>query len=286
MGDMPNCLSLLCKIDSGLAHAYVKISAKNMDLTSIEVLENYPHLRYVELSGNHISDFSILNSLRSLLWLKANNNKATTARLSVAPYLQVLDFSNNNIGSVMGIEHPLLEQLNLSVNEIPSCEGFEPQTLPNLITLQMMNNKLTTTTGLENFAKLKHLFLAGNQITSLDGINTLDNLELLHLRGNQLVTFDNYFVENKNKKLKYINFRANSIKSMEEVKKLAVLPALDQVSFLENPIVEEEEFYRLDVLVYLRRLSRLDKEPYDEDEREQAQERHSEIMAEAEEKED
>ena len=40
-GDMPNCLSLLCKTDSGLAHAYVKLDAKQMKLTNVEALQAY-----------------------------------------------------------------------------------------------------------------------------------------------------------------------------------------------------------------------------------------------------
>ena len=40
----------------------------------------------------------------------------------------------------------------------------------------------------------------------------------------------------------------------------------------------EEDDYRLETLVRVRRLGRLDKDPFDEDEREQAQEKYEEMM--------
>lgn len=279
-GDMPNCLSLLCKTDSGLAHAYVKLSAKAMKLTDIEILEQYPHLRYVDLSGNLIQKFNDLNSLKSLLWLKASNNRSETARLDSLPYLQVLDFSYNKVQTVMGIEHPLLEQLNLSFNDIPSCVGLDTNMLPSLTTLQMRTNRLTSTNGLENFRNIKHLFLADNKIESLECISSLDSLELLHLRDNQIVSFGDDIVDGKLPNLRYINLRANRIEKFDEIKKLAVLPKLRELVLLENPIVEEED-YRLETLVRVRRLNRLDKDVFDDDEREQAQEKYEEMQEEA-----
>lgn len=277
IGDMPNCLSLLCKIDNGLAHAYVKLDAKGMKLTTIGHLSKYEHLRYVNVSQNFVQDLAPLNALRSLLWLKANNNRADSARLAPLPYLQVLDMSHNKIASVMGIEHPLLEQLNLSFNEIPSCEGLDTATLPNLQTLQMRSNQLTNSAGLENFKNLKHLYLGANNITSLEGISTLASLELLHLRDNQIADLAEDFKDGSLQKLRYINLRANNISSFDEIKKLSVLPKLTELVLLDNPIVEEDD-YRLETLVRVRRLGRLDKDPFDEDEREQAQEKYEEML--------
>ena len=155
-GDMANCLSLLCKTDSGLAHAYVKLDAKQMKLTNVEALQAYEHLRYVNLSQNFLENISTLNKLRSLLWLKINQNRLESARLEKLPYLQVVDFSGNKIRNVLGIEHPHLEQLNLNHNDIPSLEGLEPKDLPNLISLQLRSNQLSST-GAFDVEKLKKL---------------------------------------------------------------------------------------------------------------------------------
>jgi len=276
-GDMPNCLSLLCKTDSGLAHAYVKLDAKQMKLTNVEALQAYEHLRYVNLSQNFLENISTLNKLRSLLWLKINQNRLESARLEKLPYLQVVDFSGNKIRNVLGIEHPHLEQLNLNHNDIPSLEGLEPKDLPNLISLQLRSNQLSSTSGVENFKNLKHLFIAANRITSLEGISTLDSLEILHIRDNQIQSFGENFVDGCLKNLRYINLRANNVDKMEEVKKLSILPKLTELVLTDNPLVEEED-YRLEVLCRVRRLDRLDKDPFDEDEREQAQEKYEEMM--------
>jgi len=276
-GDMPNCLSLLCKTDSGLAHAYVKLDAKQMKLTNVEALEAYEHLRYVNLSQNFLENISTLNKLKSLLWLKINQNRLESARLEKLPYLQVVDFSGNKIRNVLGIEHPHLEQLNLNHNDIPSLEGLEPKDLPNLISLQLRSNQLSSTSGVENFRNLKHLFIAANRITSLEGISTLESLEILHIRDNQIQSFGENFVDGCLKNLRYINLRANNVDKMEEVKKLAILPKLTELVLTDNPLVEEED-YRLEVLCRVRRLDRLDKDPFDEDEREQAQEKYEEMM--------
>lgn len=276
-GDMPNCLSLLCKTDSGLAHAYVKLDAKQMKLTNVEALQAYEHLRYVNLSQNFLENIDTLNKLKSLLWLKINQNRLESARLEKLPYLQVVDFSGNKIRNVLGIEHPHLEQLNLNHNDIPSLEGLEPKDLPNLISLQLRSNQLSSTSGVENFRNLKHLFIAANRITSLEGISTLESLEILHIRDNQIQSFGENFVDGCLKNLRYINLRANNVDKMEEVKKLSILPKLTELVLTDNPLVEEED-YRLEVLCRVRRLDRLDKDPFDEDEREQAQEKYEEMM--------
>ena len=59
----------------------------------------------------------------------------------------------------MGIEHLLLEQLNLNNNKITSCEGLEDDKLMNLETIQLRSNLLTNTAGLESFQNLKFLFM-------------------------------------------------------------------------------------------------------------------------------
>merc|ERR1712167_470640 len=119
--------------------------------------------------------------------------------------------------------------------------------------------------------------IAANRITSLEGISTLESLEILHIRDNQIQSFGEHFVDGCLKNLRYINLRANNVDKMEEVKKLSILPKLTELVLTDNPLVEEED-YRLEVLCRVRRLDRLDKDPFDEDEREQAQEKYEEMM--------
>ena len=109
-------LSLLCKTGNGLAHAYVRLDAAQRELTEINILKNYIHLRYIDLSNNNLKDISPINSLTHLLTLKLDFNKLTSAKLDPLPYLQQASFSNNKIKSTEGIAHPKLEILNLNSN--------------------------------------------------------------------------------------------------------------------------------------------------------------------------
>lgn len=65
-------LSLLCRTGDGLAHAFVKLDLKDKELTDIEALRKYVHLRFLDVSNNHLTDLSPLTSLAQLLWLKAS----------------------------------------------------------------------------------------------------------------------------------------------------------------------------------------------------------------------
>ncbi|XP_031300043.1 leucine-rich repeat-containing protein 23 isoform X2 [Camelus dromedarius] len=155
---MKDALSLLCKTGNGLAHAYVKLEVKERDLTDIYLLRSYIHLRYVDVSENHLTDLSPLNYLTHLLWLKADGNLLHTARLNELPYLQIASFAYNKITDTEGISHPRLASLDLKGNHIRVVTGLDPQKLISLHTLELRGNQLDSTLGI-NLPKLKNLFL-------------------------------------------------------------------------------------------------------------------------------
>lgn len=83
------------------------------DLTDIFLLRSYIHLRYVDVSENHLTDLSPLNYLTHLLWLKADGNNLRSAHLNELPYLQIATFAYNQITDTEGISHPRLGILDL-----------------------------------------------------------------------------------------------------------------------------------------------------------------------------
>ncbi|CAM4434588.1 unnamed protein product [Lepidochelys olivacea] len=261
-------LSLLCKTGNGLAHAYVKLEAKEKDLTDISLLQNYIHLRYVDLSENQLRDLSPLGSLIHLLWLKVDGNRLTSTRLTELPYLQIASFAHNRIKDTEGITHPRLGSLNLKGNEIQVISGLDPGKLTNLHTVELRGNKLETTAGL-HLPKLKNLYLAQNFITHLEGLEELVQLTTLHLRDNKLETLDGF--SQSMKCLQYLNLRGNGILNVQEMAKLQVLPMLRALVLMDNPCSDEGE-YRMEALVLLPRLERLDKDFFEEDERAEAEE--------------
>ncbi|XP_032223448.1 leucine-rich repeat-containing protein 23 isoform X2 [Nematostella vectensis] len=265
---LADSLSLLCKTGNGLAHAYVRLDIHDKELTDISVLNCFIHLRYVDISGNSLKDLSPLNSLTHLLTLKADRNALSSAKLDELPYLQIASFTQNKIMDTEGINHPLLEHLNLSMNEIVEVSGLDPGKLSRLAILELRGNKLMTTTGM-NLENLRELYLAANTIRKVEGLDRLEHLTKLHLRDNQIDSLEGFSENMKN--LQYLNLRGNSISSNKEVQKLKCLPLLRALVLMENPVSDEDD-YRIEVLIALRRLERLDKDEYTEDERQEAEE--------------
>nr|XP_045374612.1 leucine-rich repeat-containing protein 23 isoform X2 [Camelus bactrianus] len=265
---MKDALSLLCKTGNGLAHAYVKLEVKERDLTDIYLLRSYIHLRYVDVSENHLTDLSPLNYLTHLLWLKADGNLLHTARLNELPYLQIASFAYNKITDTEGISHPRLASLDLKGNHIRVVTGLDPQKLISLHTLELRGNQLDSTLGI-NLPKLKNLFLAQNMLKKVEGLENLRNLTTLHLRDNQIETLSGFSKEMKS--LQYLNLRGNMVTDLRELAQLRDLPKLRALVLLDNPCTDEND-YRQEALVQIAQLERLDKDFYDEEERADADE--------------
>ncbi|XP_025020867.1 leucine-rich repeat-containing protein 23 [Python bivittatus] len=259
-------LSLLCKIGNGLAHAFVKLEVKEKELTDITLIQNFIHLRYVDLSDNLLRDLSPLAFLTHLLWLKVDNNRLISAIIEELPYLQIASFANNHIKDSNGIVHPRLTSLNLRGNAIELISGLNPNILSNLHTLELRGNALKSTAGLY-LPKLKNLYLAQNAIFHLEDLENLEQLTTLHLRDNMIEVLDGF--SNNMKSLQYLNLRGNAVVQIQELEKLQVLPMLRALIMLDNPCSDESE-YRIEALVLLPHLERLDKDFFEEEERNEA----------------
>ncbi|XP_033078893.1 leucine-rich repeat-containing protein 23 isoform X3 [Trachypithecus francoisi] len=238
------------------------------DLTDIYLLRSYIHLRYVDVSENHLTDLSPLNYLTHLLWLKADGNRLRSAQLNELPYLQIASFAYNQITDTEGISHPRLQTLNLKGNRIHMVTGLDRQKLISLHTVELRGNQLESTLGI-NLPKLKNLYLAQNMLKKVEGLEDLSNLTTLHLRDNQIDTLSGFSREMKS--LQYLNLRGNMVANLGELAKLRDLPKLRALVLLDNPCTEETN-YRQEALVQMPYLERLDKEFYEEEERAEADE--------------
>lgn len=264
---MGQCLSLLCKTGNGLAHAYVRLDVHQKEITDVSILACFLHLRYVDLSGNKLRDVSPLNHLQHLLTLKVELNLLKSASLNELPFLQQADFSSNKITGTEGIEHPMLEALNLNGNELTEVGELNKKKLARLRTIELRGNRLTTTEGLD-LPNIQKIYLGENNITHIKGLAELQHLTTLYLRQNDITKLDGFSENMKN--LQYLNLRKNNIESMEEIAKLKCLPMLRALILRENPVCNEES-YRVEVLVVLRRLERLDQDTFTEEERSEAE---------------
>ncbi|XP_070695036.1 leucine-rich repeat-containing protein 23 [Pempheris klunzingeri] len=273
-------LSLLCRTGNGLGHAFVKLDLKEKMLKDIAAISSYNHLRFLDLSHNHLTDLSPLASLTQLLWLKVDSN--TVAGFKGQPfaqltYLQWLSMAVNQITDLDSLVGPALESLNLTGNRIQTVTGLQSGCFANLVTLELKGNHLETTDGI-NLPNLRQLYLAQNVIKHLEGLERLERLTILHLRDNQLSSLEGLSANMKC--LQYLNVRGNTISDEDALKFLGLVSkTLRALVLSENPLVEMAD-YRLSVLVLLPQLERLDKDPVSPEERTEAQQRTMELKEE------
>jgi len=271
-------LSLLCKTGDGLSHAYVRLDIHERGVTDIDMLKCFIHLRYVDISKNALKDISALSALTHMLTLKADENLLTSPQLEEMPFLQVASFSHNRINTTEGINHPMLEHLILSNNNITQVTGLDATKLTRLHTLELRGNKLESTDGIY-LPNLKNLFVAANVIKRIEGLGRCSTLTTLHLRDNQLENLDGFTEDLK--ELQYVNMRGNLVTSVKEAAKMKPLPFMRALVLSECPVAEEDD-YRLEVLIALRSLERLDKDEFTDEERTEAEEIYETRKAEAE----
>ncbi|XP_031172381.1 leucine-rich repeat-containing protein 23 isoform X2 [Sander lucioperca] len=185
-------LSLLCRTGNGLGHAFVKVDLKDKGLNGIAAISSYTHLRFLDLSNNHLIDLAPLASLTQLLWLKVDNNAVSCFKgqpFAQLTYLQWLSMAVNRLIDLDGLVGPALEILNLTGNGIQRVNGLQSGCFANLVTLELRGNHLETIDGI-NLPNLRRLYLAQNFIKDLKGLERLERLTTLHLRDNQLDTLD------------------------------------------------------------------------------------------------
>ncbi|KAJ8360812.1 hypothetical protein SKAU_G00173370 [Synaphobranchus kaupii] len=270
-------LSLLCRTGNGLSHAFVKLDLKDRRLTDLTLLSSFVHLRFLDISSNHVSDLSPLTALTQLLWLKGDGNviqSFTGQPLGQLAYLQWLSLALNRICDLKGLGGPSLESINLIGNSIQRVTGLEYSRLTNLVTLELRGNRLESTDGIY-LPNLRKLYLAQNRIKRLEGLDRLEHLTTLHLRDNQLETLNG--ICSNMKALQYINVRGNQVSSPRSLTSLGeVANTLKTLVLAENPLADIED-YRLSVLSRMPMLEKLDKLQISADEREEARERVGEF---------
>lgn len=119
-------LSLLARTGNGLSYAYTRLEIHNKPLSNLDLLEAFPHLRYIDVSENQISDIRGLGHLEYILSLDAHGNNITTVPASIdkRKYIQHANFARNRIESWNVARWPMLSWLNLNGSHIPSFQSI------------------------------------------------------------------------------------------------------------------------------------------------------------------
>lgn len=230
----------------------------------MSLLEKCVHVRYVDISANALTDISALNALPELCSLTVAGNQLAKSTLSPRKYLQVADFSGNQLTTCdSGFEHPMLAKLTLAQNKLETLADLTTEKLPALTQLDARENAIATVASLV-LPTLTHLFLDGNKLLDLVGISSLVSLRHLSARQNQIKTLDGF--SEAQAQLATIDLGTNQVAVVAEADKLACLKGLETLVLAENPVSEDGE-YRAEVLIAIGELKKLDEDVFEEDDR-------------------
>ncbi|KAL1139621.1 hypothetical protein AAG570_006602 [Ranatra chinensis] len=174
----------------------VKLNISDNYLTSISDLReaNLPSLQVLNVSRNLLASLEGVQGLGSLVELYAAANKITTVDniASIRPWksMKIIDVSHNSID-----ESPVFRKFILF--HMPKIEiNIDSQALPNIQSLNLEGNCLTSLSGLGHLEKLKQLSLSHNSVTHI-GRDTgrhdrplFPNLQILHLNANNIISLE------------------------------------------------------------------------------------------------
>lgn len=212
---------LICKESKHFffRYTYLKATCTGLRLTDITSIKYFQHLQFVDVSDNYLDleALQVVTEIPFLVLIHADKNKLESAALKKMKYLQVIIMDNNTITSVHDVYQPVLSTLEVAYNKIQKIE-FDNR-MPTVRCLDFRYNLIRDVLDMD-FPNLDSLYLAGNKITSLIGIEKLLNLRILHVRNNPIKLLDGF--DEQMKKLQYINLRNCKVATLKQVKKLKV----------------------------------------------------------------
>jgi len=268
-------LSKIEKTIDGSGFAYTQMDCVGKRVGVIKVIEEYVHLRQINMSKNAIRDVSMLGKIPNILSLNLGMNQIKAVdgweEGSMANLLY-LNLSENLLTAMPPLAFPALKKVNLAKNEIASCEAFTGH--ESIQELDLSNNALENLTGVGNMPKLLELSLAKNKIASLEGMAGLPELKSLDLSGNQLEDLVGPWIEAAN--LTMVNISGNLLATAKPFENLRALPKLRGLSVSDecgvgetkkNGVVTDSDQVRLEMLICHWRLDTIDGTEVNDEER-------------------
>lgn len=248
-----------------LSFNYTKLELTGKLLVDLQDLPKYPALRLLNLSDNQISDATNVNDLRDLLSANLNNNKLTSLNgLTSLMNLQLLSLTGNQIASIDTFDFPMLMYLTLDGNQLTAL----PPSLSScskLRVLEVRDNKLTSTAGIEGLNDLEEARLERNEISELF-LGPLPQLKILTLANNQILSLASFSGDSATN-LEQLDLSTNTLASAKELSCLQGLSRLQSLTMAESPVTGVDK-YRNHVHAAVPSLGTLEGEPYSEEDRE------------------
>lgn len=171
--------------------------------------------------------------------------------------LRLLNFQNNNIRTIQNLGNlPNLIFLDLYNNKLTTLDGCL-SLIRGLRVLMIGKNRITNITNLSNLRKLDVLDLHSNEITEVSGLDNLAELRVLNLAGNRISIVNHLSTLTS---LTELNLRRNCIQNVFELDNIA---SLQRIFLSHNKIINETHISCLFSLKNLLELS-LDSNPISE----------------------
>ena len=264
-------LSQVNKTYDNSGYAYTNLTLQEKELKDLhDILNNYPHLKHINISQNEVQNIDSIAAVPYLLTLNASTNLINSIELftdsNVLSFMQFVNLSNNKIVKFPAIQLPRLRKLNLNENKIDSCEDFQGH--PTLEVLELRKNKLKTCLGLRDMPALRELYLAENKIKGLTGLENLPSLKNLHLRQNLIKVLVKPLPDLP--AIFHFNVRENRIADVKQIKKFKYFTSLKSATIIGNPVTEELGDVKKELIILLPQLTRINKDEVTPEDREDA----------------
>ncbi|WP_247940173.1 pneumococcal-type histidine triad protein [Streptococcus gordonii] len=190
------------------------LESLNLDynnISDISALTKLSKLKAVSLEHNQLQDVSALSQKEDLTRLFLSNNPNLNLNSLKASHLEELTADNSNVESLNFLKsNPNLTTLSLNGNRLTSLAGVEAA--KNLVTLSASQNKITSLDIPAAQSSLKNLNLGENKLKNLEGINQFRSLDNLAVNKNKITTLA---LQESNKTVTYINVSDNHIPKEE-----------------------------------------------------------------------
>ncbi|KAF2445254.1 L domain-like protein [Karstenula rhodostoma CBS 690.94] len=221
----------------------LNLSRNKLTTDSLTVVFQIATLRELKLAENELTGAlpAQIENLTSLetLDLQANRLSSLPPEIRALTHLKVLNIADNKFTSLPSdvfTSMPVID-LNASKNSF-SGTFFEVETVPNLQTLTLANNLLTSLCGSDTvlLPSMKHLDLSMNRLSNLPNMADWTSLVTLLAGENSLSTFPEGFCSLK--QLRNADFTANNINKMDE--QIAFMECLENLTLAANPLRERK----------------------------------------------
>ncbi|RHY03339.1 hypothetical protein DYB36_000552 [Aphanomyces astaci] len=143
--------------------------SQDKSLDSLDPLRSFPHVMFVNVSKNSLTDVS--------------------EALAALEFLVSVNLSENQLTTVPKFNHAFLKDVDLSKNQLTSLQDAEGK---SIVALKLNGNQLTSIDGLANFTSLKSVELARNHIDAISLATDMPNVDHVVLVRNSVTELDSY----------------------------------------------------------------------------------------------